>query len=133
VWLADEKGAHLFDVKQMKFTQTLAWPKSAGAPRAADKVDERGNHAWIFAGNRIARLDDNAHPTLKVLFQTEKSGELAAGYDGKLYFTQGIELWAAPLEKLFVARQSTFAAQRNSSKSTSPGTSCGKFRRRKLL
>jgi hypothetical protein len=99
VWLADEKGAHLFDVKQMKFTQTLAWPKSAGAPRAADKVDERGNHAWIFAGNRIARLDDNAHPTLKVLFQTEKSGELAAGYDGKLYFTQGIELWAAPLEK----------------------------------
>jgi len=98
VWLADEKGTHLFDVQQMKFTQTLAWPQNAGAPRGADRVDERGNQAWIFAGNRIARLDDGAHPTLKVLFQTEKPGELAAGYDGKLYFTQGIELWAAPLK-----------------------------------
>jgi hypothetical protein len=99
VWLADEEGLHLFDASQMKFTQTLAWPKDAGSPRGVDRVDERGNQAWMFAGNRVARLDDGSNPQLKVLFETEKPGELAAGYDGKLYYTQGTELWAAPLNK----------------------------------
>jgi hypothetical protein len=99
VWLVDASGLHLFDVSQMKFTQDVKWPKEAGSPGGAASVDTRDGKAWIFAGNNILRLDDGAKPQLKVLFQTEKGGHLAAGVDGKLYYTQGSQLWAAPLQK----------------------------------
>jgi streptogramin lyase len=99
VWLVDANGLHLFDVSQMKFTQDLKWPKEAGSPSGATSVDSQGNKAWIFAGNNILRLEDGAKPQLKVLFQVEKTGHLAAGDDGKLYYTQGSQLWAVPLEK----------------------------------
>ena len=99
VWLADESGMHLFDPQQMAFTQSLAWPAEAGRPRGVDKIDARGNNVWLFAGNRIMRLDDGNQPAIKVLFQTDEPGELSAGFDGKLYFTQGTELWETPLAK----------------------------------
>ena len=100
VWLANAAGLHLFDAAQLKFTETLVWPKEAGAPGGAADVDARGVSAWIFAGNNILRLEDGAEPQLKVLFQTEKTGHLAAGEDGYLYYTQGSQLWSAPLQKV---------------------------------
>ena len=99
IWLVDTSGLHLFDVSQMKFTQTLKWPKEAGSPGGAASVDSRGNKAWIFAGNNVIRLEDGEKPQLKVLFQTGITGHLAAGEDGNLYYTQKSQLWAAPLEK----------------------------------
>ena len=99
VWLVDANGLHLFDVNQMKFTQTIVWPKEAGSPGGAASVDTRDEKAWIFAGNNILQLEDGAEPQLKVLFQAGKTGLLAAGEDGKLYYTQGSQLWAVPLEK----------------------------------
>jgi len=95
VWLVDAEGLHLFDVAQLKFTQTLAWPKEAGAPGGAASVAARDGKAWIFASNKMVRLDDGAKPQLKVLFQTAKTGHVAAGDDGSLYYTQGAQLWAA--------------------------------------
>lgn len=99
VWLADAEGLHRFDAAQLKFTQTLPWPKEAGAPGGAASVDVQGGNAWIFAGNHIVRLTDGAKPQVKVLFQTGKTGHLAAGEDGHLYYTQGSQLWSAPLQR----------------------------------
>jgi hypothetical protein len=99
VWLVDAEGSHLFDVTRLKFTQTLAWPKEAGTPGGAASVDVQKEKAWIFAGNNIVRLKDGVKPQLKVLFETGKTGHVAAGDDGKLYFTQGAQLWTAPLGK----------------------------------
>ena len=99
VWLADPDALHLFDPAEMAFTRTLPLPQKAESPPLISSVDVRGNKAWIFAANAILRLDDSAEPQIKVLFPTEKIGHLAAGYDGQLYFTQGSQLWAVPLDE----------------------------------
>jgi streptogramin lyase len=93
VWLVDNEGCHLFDSAQMQFARNLSWPGEAGNPEGCSSVDARGGKAWIFANNKIVRLGDGDKPQLKVLFQTEQTGYLAAGADGELYYTQGKQLW----------------------------------------
>ena len=46
----------------------------------------------------IRSLSDGATPELNVQFKMPMGAHITAGYDGKLYFTQKQELWAAPLK-----------------------------------
>jgi hypothetical protein len=97
IWLADPNGLHRFDSQTLKFAQTVAWPRESGAPTTVYASDARGNSAWFTAGETVVRLDDGAVPKATAIFAAPKAiANLAAGVDGKLYFTQGVELWSAP-------------------------------------
>lgn len=97
IWLADPNGLHRFDSQALKFTQTVKWPRESGAPTTIYASDARGSSAWFTAGETIVRLDDGAAPKASAIFGAPKAiANLAAGEDGKLYFTQGVELWSAP-------------------------------------
>jgi hypothetical protein len=97
IWLADPNGLQRFDSQTLKFAQTIAWPREAGAPATISASDARGNTAWFTAGEVVVRLDDGAAPKATAIFGAEKPvGNLAAGVDGKLYFTQGVDVWSVP-------------------------------------
>src|SRR5690606_41793384 len=68
-----------------------AWPKEAGAPATVSATDERGNQAWITAGTVLVRLDDGDKPAVSSVLAGKAIGSLAAGEDGQVYFTQGVD------------------------------------------
>ena len=97
IWLAEPKGLRRFDPQTLKWAQTLAWPKPAGAPATISASDASGNSAWFTTGSTVVRLDDGATPSAHAAFTAPQTvGSMAAGTDGQLYFTQGVEVWSAP-------------------------------------
>jgi outer membrane protein assembly factor BamB len=100
VWVTDTSGIHRFDPRKLEFVQTIAWPREVGDPNVHG-FDARGSRAWFVAGQTVVRLDDGDKPTATARFQLDSgTHDLAAGYDGKLYFTQNLtELWAAPMSR----------------------------------
>lgn len=99
IWVTAPAGLMRFDPQTLVFAETLTWPRDAAASPAniheSDALDDR---AWFAAGGSVVRLDDGAKPKLVTLFATDLPvGAVAAGLDGKLYFTQGVSLWSAPL------------------------------------
>ncbi len=97
IWLAEPDGLRRFDSQTLKFVPTIAWPREAGAPATVSASDARGNTAWFTAGDTIVRVDDGATPKASAIFKANVPvGSMAAGEDGQLYFTQGVDLWSAP-------------------------------------
>jgi hypothetical protein len=97
IWLAEPAGLRRFDPQALKFAQTVAWPREAGAPTNISASDARGNSAWFTASETVVRLDDGDKPKTSAIFSAANPiACLAAGDDGKLYFTQGVDLWSAP-------------------------------------
>jgi hypothetical protein len=99
IWLANAQGLLRFDPATLEFHQPLSWPRPIGSPRSIGSAIARDSHAWIAADNYVLKLEDGETPRLSVLFQAEHPPHLAAGYDNRLYFTQGAELWSAPLQQ----------------------------------
>jgi hypothetical protein len=98
VWLADPSGVHRFDVGKLEFVQTLNWPESLGKVADINSADARGSNAWLATDTTIVKLGDGTTPRLKAQFKMKQAANIAAGYDGKLYYTQKAELWSAPLK-----------------------------------
>jgi hypothetical protein len=97
IWLASPTGLRRFDPATLKFAQTLLWPREAGAPATITASDARGDKAWFTAGPIVVRLDDGAKPSAHSIFEAAKPiGAMAAGTDGLLYFTQGVDVWSVP-------------------------------------
>jgi hypothetical protein len=97
IWLAEPAGLRRFDVATLKFAPAISWPREAGAPASISASDARGNSAWFTANQVVVRLDDSAKPTATSVFAAQEGiGALAAGDDGQLYFTQGVNVWSAP-------------------------------------
>lgn len=98
IWLTTPDGIKRFDPEKMSFVQTVAWPREANNNGAVSKFDTQGNRAWFAADTAIVELTDGPKPTVRTRFRAPKSfSGLAAGHDGMLYFTQELEVWAAPL------------------------------------
>jgi hypothetical protein len=99
IWMTDDKGIHRFDPETLEFAQTVAWPKDVGHSDVHG-FDARGSRAWFVAGQTVVRLDDGDNPTATACFELDSgTHDLAAGYDGRLYFTQNkTQMWAVPMD-----------------------------------
>jgi len=98
IWATTTDGIHRFNPEKMEFDYTIPWPAGTAPKKGISNATVRENAAWIAVDNRVIKLTDGDQPKLSPLFEAKSRPLLAAGYDGKLYFTQEQELWAAPVK-----------------------------------
>jgi hypothetical protein len=99
VWLAQPEGLRRFCPETLQFREELNWPEGPEKLWNFRHNDTRDNRIWFALGQHVVVLEDGAKPHLSLNFVAEQAiGKIAAGYDGHLYYLQGCELWAAPLD-----------------------------------